>query len=110
VCVFVQLSSNGRTGILSMVISWKFAQGPWLVVFMSLAIMACFTSLLLITLVHAISVYGILLKAPHKSKGGSLSSSSAARPNMLVARGGEGEGREVREVRMAMSRTGTVEK
>ena len=28
VSVFVQLSSNGRTGIFSMVISWKFAQGP----------------------------------------------------------------------------------
>ncbi len=28
VSVFVQLSSNGRTGILSMVISWKFAQVP----------------------------------------------------------------------------------
>ncbi len=28
VIVFVQLSSNGRTGIFSMVISWKFAQGP----------------------------------------------------------------------------------
>ena len=28
VSVFVQLSSNGRTGIFSLVISWKFAQGP----------------------------------------------------------------------------------
>jgi hypothetical protein len=28
VSVFVQLSSNGRTGILSMVISWDVAQGP----------------------------------------------------------------------------------
>jgi hypothetical protein len=28
VSVFVQLSSNGRTGILSMVIFWRFAQGP----------------------------------------------------------------------------------
>jgi hypothetical protein len=27
VSAFVQLSSNGRTGILSMVISWEFAQG-----------------------------------------------------------------------------------
>ena len=26
--VFVQLSSDGRTGIFSMVIYWKFAQGP----------------------------------------------------------------------------------
>ncbi len=28
VSVIGQFSSNGRTGILSMVISWKFAQGP----------------------------------------------------------------------------------
>ena len=28
VSVFGQLSSKGRTGILSMVISWKFAQWP----------------------------------------------------------------------------------
>jgi hypothetical protein len=28
VSVFEQLSSNGGTGTLSMVISWKFAQGP----------------------------------------------------------------------------------
>jgi hypothetical protein len=28
VSVFGQLSSKGRTGILSMVISWKFVQGP----------------------------------------------------------------------------------
>jgi hypothetical protein len=28
VSVIRQLSSKGRTGILSMVVSWKFAQGP----------------------------------------------------------------------------------